>query len=460
MDIMEKLTILGDAAKYDVSCASSGLDRSSGKGAGKGLGNSMACGICHTWTEDGRCISLLKVLMSNACCYDCAYCTNRRSNDTPRASFTPNELAELTMEFYRRNYIEGVFLSSAVVGSPDKTMELFIKTLELLRFKYYFRGYIHTKVIPGASQELVERVGYLADRVSVNAEFATQRSLQLLAGDKQPTGILKPMEQISLTKRENTEDRMRFRRAAAFAPAGQSTQMIVGATPERDLTLLRLADAFYGRYSLKRVYYSAYIPLVTNPLLPAISSLPPLKREHRLYQADWLMRFYGFTVDEIVDESKPDLDLMVDPKISYALRHPELFPVEINTADLELLLRVPGIGVTSARRIIEARRFGRLDEEGLKKTGAVLKRARFFITVNGKFRGSCLPDDPVLYRVLSDGSPDYQLSLFDNNGGSTCRPDGQTAGYADHPELPAAMLTAFHCADAETRAPMLSLTAG
>ncbi len=414
MDMMQKLEILGDAAKYDVSCASSGITRGGGKNTGTagGMGNSLACGICHTWTEDGRCVSLLKVLMSNACRYDCAYCVNRRSNDVPRASFTPEELSSLAMEFYRRNYIEGVFLSSAVVGSPDRTMELFIRTLELLRFKYYFRGYIHTKIIPGASGELVERVGLLSDRVSVNAEFATRRSLKLLADDKDYNGILKPMEQVSLARRENAEELARSRRVKRFAPAGQSTQMIVGATPERDLALLRLAGALYSRYDLKRVYYSAYIPMVTNPLLPAVTSLPPLKREHRLYQADWLMRFYGFSVDEIVDESNPNLDLMVDPKISYALRRPELFPVEVNTADFELLLRVPGIGVKSAQRIIEARRYGRLDDDGVKKTGVVMKRARYFITINGRFRGSCLPGDPALYDVLSDESPAYQLSLF------------------------------------------------
>ena len=430
MDMMRKLEILGDAAKYDVSCASSGVDRRGGKKGRTdgGMGNSVACGICHTWTEDGRCISLLKVLMSNVCCYDCAYCINRRSSDVPRASFTPEELSSLAMEFYRRNYIEGVFLSSAVVGSPDRTMELFVRTLELLRFKYYFRGYIHTKIIPGASEELVDRVGLLSDRVSVNAEFATRRSLKLLADDKDHNGILRPMEHVSLVKRENAEDIARYRRAKRYAPAGQSTQMIVGATPERDLTLLKLADAFYSRYDLKRVYYSAYIPMVTNPLLPAVSSLPPLKREHRLYQADWLMRFYGFSVDEIVDESKPNLDLMVDPKISYALRHPELYPVEVNTADLELLLRVPGIGVKSAQRIVEARRYGRLDDCGVKKTGVVMKRARYFITINGRFRGSCLPDDPALYDVLSDESPDYQLSLFAPRREQTpvgAEPDGQ-----------------------------------
>ncbi len=426
MDIQRKLEILGDAAKYDVSCASSGVNKRGGQKGG--MGNSISCGICHSWTEDGRCISLLKVLMSNACCYDCAYCVNRRSNDVPRASFTPEELSSLAMEFYRRNYIEGVFLSSAVAGSPDRTMELFVRTLELLRFKYYFHGYIHTKIIPGASEELVDRAGLLSDRVSVNAEFATRRSLRLLADDKDHNGILRPMEHVSLVRRENAEDIARFRHAKRFAPAGQSTQMIVGATPERDLTLLRLAGALYSRYELKRVYYSAYIPVVTNPLLPALTSLPPLKREHRLYQADWLMRFYGFSVDEIVDESRPNLDLMVDPKISYALRHPELFPVEINAAGMELLLRVPGIGVKSAQRIVAARRYGRLDEEGVKKTGAVMKRARYFITINGKFRGSCLPDDPALYDVLSDEGPDYQLSLFAPQREQTpvpSEPDGQ-----------------------------------
>lgn len=405
-DLLKKLEILGAAAKYDVSCASSGVNRGGAPGS---IGSAAACGICHSWTEDGRCVSLLKVLMSNVCSYNCAYCNNRRSNDIPRAAFSPQELAQLTMEFYRRNYIEGLFISSAVVGNADYTMELFVKTLELLRFQYRFRGYIHAKVIPGADPQLVSRLGMLADRISCNIEFACRRSMALLAADKNHQDILTPMSYIRDRRLELAE----VRRGQQFVPAGQTTQLLVGAAGERDLTLLRLTEGLYSRYSLKRVYFSAYIPVASNPNLPAITTKPPLKREHRLYQADWLLRFYGFTSSELLDASHPDLDLSVDPKVDYALRHPELYPIEVNTADYELLLRIPGIGVTSARRIIAARKFGSLNEAGLKKIGVVLKRARFFITIQGRFPGSCTPDNPALRDILSDASPFLQPSLYD-----------------------------------------------
>ena len=404
--LLKKLEILGAAAKYDVSCASSGINRGGAPGS---IGSATACGICHSWTEDGRCVSLLKVLMSNVCSYNCAYCNNRCSNDIPRASFSPQELAQLTIEFYRRNYIEGLFISSAVVGNADYTMELFIWTLELLRHQYRFRGYIHAKVIPGADPQLVSRLGMLADRISCNIEFACRHSMALLAADKSHEAILTPMSFIRDRRLELAE----VKRGPQFVPAGQTTQLLVGAAGERDLTLLRLTEGLYSRYSLKRVYFSAYIPVASNPNLPAITTQPPLKREHRLYQADWLLRFYGFTASEILDSAHPNLDLTVDPKVDYALRHPELYPVEVNTADYELLLRIPGIGVTSARRIVAARKFGSLNETGLKKIGVVLKRARYFITIQGRFPGSCTPDNPALRDILSDASPYMQPSLYD-----------------------------------------------
>ena len=406
--LLKKLEILGAAAKYDVSCASSGIQRGGAPGS---IGSAAACGICHSWTEDGRCLSLLKVLMSNVCSYNCAYCNNRSGNDVPRASFSPQELAQLTMEFYRRNYIEGLFISSAVIGSADYTMELFVKTLELLRFQYRCRGYIHAKVIPGADAQLVYRLGMLADRISCNIEFACKRSMALLAADKSHEAILTPMSYIRDRRLELAENR----KGPQFVPAGQTTQLLVGAAGERDLTLLRLTEGLYSRYSLKRVYFSAYIPVASNPNLPALTTKPPLKREHRLYQADWLLRFYGFTSSELLDASHPDLDLAVDPKVDYALRHPELYPVEVNTADYEMLLRIPGIGVTSAGRIVAARKFGSLNEAGLKKIGVVLKRARYFITIQGRFPGSCTPDNPALREVLSEAAPFMQPSLYDTS---------------------------------------------
>ena len=415
MDAFEKLRILTDAAKYDAACTSSGVDR--GK-AQDGMGSAAACGICHSFSADGRCISLLKVLMSNACVYDCKYCVNRRSNDTPRATFSPRELADLTIQFYRRNYIEGLFLSSGVIQSPDYTCERMIETLRILREEYRFHGYIHAKAIPGADSLLISRIGSLADRLSVNIELPSQQSLSLLAPDKKKESILRPMQLISGRIEENSTELVKYRHAPKFAPAGQSTQMIIGATPETDLQILRLSERLYQKYRLKRVFYSAYLPVAESPLLPALTTKPPLLREHRLYQADWLLRYYGFTSDELLDEKHPSFHPLVDPKCGWALNHPELFPVEVNRAPYETLLRVPGIGVKSARRIVTARRQGRLDYGALKKLGVVLKRAQYFITCSGKLTdGLRITPDSALRALVSDTmqkelpQPE-QLSLF------------------------------------------------
>ncbi len=415
MDAFEKLRILTDAAKYDAACTSSGVDR--GK-AQDGMGSAAACGICHSFSADGRCISLLKVLMSNACVYDCKYCVNRRSNDTPRATFSPRELADLTIQFYRRNYIEGLFLSSGVIQSPDYTCERMIETLRILREEYRFHGYIHAKAIPGADSLLISRIGSFADRLSVNIELPSQQSLSLLAPDKKKESILRPMQLISGRIEENSTELVKYRHAPKFAPAGQSTQMIIGATPETDLQILRLSERLYQKYRLKRVFYSAYLPVAESPLLPALTTKPPLLREHRLYQADWLLRYYGFTSDELLDEKHPSFHPLVDPKCGWALNHPELFPVEVNRAPYETLLRVPGIGVKSARRIITARRQGRLDYGALKKLGVVLKRAQYFITCSGKLAdGLRITPDSALRALVSDTmqkelpQPE-QLSLF------------------------------------------------
>ena len=415
MDAFEKLRILTDAAKYDAACTSSGVDR--GK-AQDGMGSAAACGICHSFSADGRCISLLKVLMSNACVYDCKYCVNRRSNDTPRATFSPRELADLTIQFYRRNYIEGLFLSSGVIQSPDYTCERMIETLRILREEYRFHGYIHAKAIPGADSLLISRIGSLVDRLSVNIELPSQQSLSLLAPDKKKESILRPMQLISGRIEENSTELVKYRHAPKFAPAGQSTQMIIGATPETDLQILRLSERLYQKYRLKRVFYSAYLPVAESPLLPALTTKPPLLREHRLYQADWLLRYYGFTSDELLDEKHPSFHPLVDPKCGWALNHPELFPVEVNRAPYETLLRVPGIGVKSARRIVTARRQGRLDYGALKKLGVVLKRAQYFITCSGKLTdGLRITPDSALRALVSDTmqkelpQPE-QLSLF------------------------------------------------
>ena len=380
MQLEDKLAILADSAKYDVACTSSGVDRAGVHGK---LGCSVAAGICHSFTPDGRCISLLKVLYSNACCYDCGYCVNRRSNDVPRATFTPRELSELTIGFYKRNYIEGLFLSSAVIGTPDYTMERMIEALRILRQEYHFNGYIHAKTIPGADAELVRRIGLLADRLSVNIELPSEASLSLLAPDKKKQAILKPMGQIAVQSAQSKKELVLYRHAPAFAPAGQSTQMIIGATPESDRPIMGLAESLYKKYSLKRVFFSAYLPVNSDSRLPALDVRPPLLREHRLYQADWLLRYYDFSAWELLTEEEPNFDPYLDPKCTWAVRHPEFFPVEINTAPKAALLRIPGIGPKSALRILSARRQQHLGMAELKRMGVVLKRAQYFITCNG-----------------------------------------------------------------------------
>ena len=422
MDLLEKLEILADAAKYDAACTSSGLSRAGRSGS---IGSTTMAGCCHTFSADGRCVSLLKVLMTNVCAYDCQYCVNRRSNDLPRAAFTPRELCELTMGFYRRNYIEGLFLSSAVLRDPDYTTEQMIAALRLLREEYRFGGYIHAKAIPGADPRLTYRLGLLADRMSVNIELPSASSLALLAPDKKKENILTPMGQIrdgiSMARRE----RRLCRYAPSFAPAGQSTQMIVGATPESDRQILSLTQGLYRKYRLKRVFYSAYMPVSSSPLLPAPQGFqPPLGREHRLYQADWLLRFYHFRAEEILDEDSPNLDPRLDPKCAWALRHLEFFPVEVNRADYEALLRVPGVGVRSARRILTARRVGPLTFEGLKRLGVVLKRAQYFLTCSGRpLAGLKVREDGLLRHLIALEAPNLagpepeQLSLFDLPGG-------------------------------------------
>ena len=418
MEVWDKLTILADAAKYDVACTSSGSDRAGAKGS---LGSCSAPGICHSFSADGRCVSLLKVLFSNACSYDCKYCQSRRSNDFVRAAFTPRELAELTIAFYRRNYIEGLFLSSAVCRSPDWTCERMIETLRLLREEYRFRGYIHVNAIPGASGELIERLGLLADRMSVNIELPSEEGLSRLAPDKTREAILRPMALIRNAAAQSQEELVKYRHARPFAPAGQSTQMIVGATADSDLQILRLTQALYRKYQLKRVFFSAYIPLVSDSLLPALEVKPPLLREHRLYQADWLLRYYGFAAEELLDEQNPSFNPLLDPKCNWALNHLEEFPVEVNTAPLERLLRVPGIGVRSAQRISAARRARSLDFDGLRRIGVVLKRAQYFITCRGRMReGLRISQDNLLRGLVSErcaadlpGMQPAQLSLFD-----------------------------------------------
>ena len=419
MDVMEKLTILTDAAKYDAACTSSGGNRGSRKGY---IGNtsSSVAGCCHSFSADGRCVTLLKVLMTNCCVYDCRYCVNRCSNDTRRAIFTPEELAELTIQFYRRNYIEGLFLSSGVLVSPDYTTERMIRCLRLLREQHRFNGYIHAKAIPGTSPELVEQLGLLADRLSVNIELPSEAGLKALAPNKTKAAILRSMGQIQQAVLEHREALIKYRHAPRFAPAGQSTQMIVGATADSDRHILRLSQGLYRRYGLKRVFYSAYVPVVEHSLLPALDVKPPLLREHRLYQADWLLRFYGFAAEELLSEEQPNFNPLVDPKCSWALGHPEYFPVEVNTADYETLLRVPGVGVTSARRIVTARRTGPLRVEDLKKLGVVMKRAQYFLVCRGRRpEGLRFSEDSLLHNLIAaEGGalpqPEMeQLSLFD-----------------------------------------------
>lgn len=386
----DKLSILGMSAKYDASCSSSGSSR---KNPG-GSGNAVAAGICHSWGEDGRCISLLKVLQTNICSFDCAYCINRKSNDIPRALFSPAELADLTMQFYKRNYIEGLFLSSAVLKNSDYSMELMLKTVSLLRNVHRFGGYIHLKVMPGADPLLIKRAGFLVDRISANIELPTGESLSLLAPDKKPDKLIGSIKDISSNIRESV-DEYRFKRSVTYAPGGQSTQMIIGATPDTDKTILNLTESLYKKLSLKRVYYSAYVPVTNSSLLPALTK-PPLLREHRLYQADWLLRFYGFKTHEILNDEYPNLDMRIDPKTAWAMRNYHLFPVEISTASYEEILRIPGIGVQSAQRIIKARRFSKLTFEDLKKIGVVMKRAKYFLSCGGKMMSSNFSHDLIL----------------------------------------------------------------
>lgn len=470
-DIMKKLRILADGAKYDVSCSSSGTGR---KNDGR-IGSASASGICHSWSSDGRCISLLKVLFTNKCEYDCEYCVNRRSNDFPRASFEPEELAKLTIEFYRRNYIEGLFLSSAVEVSPDHTAERILESLKLLRLDYGFAGYIHAKVIPGVSEELLYEIGLVADRLSVNIEMPTSESLKIFAPQKKPEKIFAPMRQITnslidhgalsgpgtmfrgedlnngnnyikksvkaeqIERIRNSNDTDIYTAAAAhpvdkeesslmirrkrrsfkerFAPAGQTTQMIIGAGKETDLKILTTSEALYRTFKMKRVYYSAYIPVVDSPVLPGKTTAPPLRREHRIYQADWLLRFYGFSVNELLDEKNPDLDCDLDPKVVWALRNLDRFPVEINKASYDMLMRVPGIGALSAKRIIRQRRVAAVRFEDLKKIGVVLKRAKYFITCIGHYYGERKFEQEVIRNSILQMENGLQISMFDSGTG-------------------------------------------
>lgn len=422
MTMMDKLQILSDAAKYDVACTSSGVER---KGNGRDMGNCLAGGICHSFSADGRCISLLKILFTNECIYDCKYCLNRCSNDVPRATFTPEEVCELTMQFYRRNYIEGLFLSSGIIKNPNYTMELIYRTIYLLRNRYRFNGYVHVKAIPGADPRLIQLTGYLADRMSVNLELPTAEGLKNLAPNKHRKTILKPMRQIQNGITENKNEIMLYRNAPRFVAGGQSTQMIIGATPENDFQIINVAENLYDKFSLKRVFYSAFVRVNEDKDLPALPGGPPLLREHRLYQADWLLRFYGFKAEELLSEDRPFFNVMLDPKEDWAVRHLEQFPVEINRAPYEMILRVPGIGVKSAMRIVNARRSANLDFNALKKIGVVLKRALYFITCNGRMMYHTKLEEDYIVRNLTadakvkrqlgeDGMTYRQLSLFDD----------------------------------------------
>ena len=421
MSIMEKLGILTDAAKYDVACTSSGVER---KGDGTGMGNAVKAGICHSFSADGRCISLLKILFTNECIYDCKYCVNRKSNDVPRASFTPDEVCTLTMEFYKRNYIEGLFLSSGILYHPNYTMELIYQTIYKLRHEHRFQGYIHVKTIPGADPILVQKTGFLADRMSVNLELPTAEGLSRLAPNKHRKNILGPMRQIQNGIKANKNEIVVYRSAPRFVAAGQLTQMIVGATPENDFQLMSVAETLYEKFELKRVFYSAFVNVNEDKELPALPGGPPLLREHRLYQADWLLRFYGFKAGELLSEERPNFNILLDPKVDWALRHLELFPIEVNRADYQMLLRIPGVGVKSAQRIVRARRNGALRFEDLKKIGVVLKRALYFITCNGRMMyNTKIEEDYITRNLLTvkeklpfdrDGVTYKQLSLFDD----------------------------------------------
>ncbi|MNU21979.1 Radical SAM superfamily protein [compost metagenome] len=411
--IREKLNILADAAKYDVSCSSSGSKR---KNTGKGIGDASN-GICHTYTEDGRCVSLLKILLTNYCIYDCAFCVSRSSNDIKRAAFTVDEVVELTMNFYRRNYIEGLFLSSGIFKNADYTMERLLKIVKKLRTEERYNGYIHLKTIPGASEELINEAGLYVDRMSINLEMPTEEGLKKVAPEKSHEAVKRPLAIVQHKIQQFSEERKLIKHVPQFVPAGQSTQMVIGATPENDMQIMHTASAYYKNFSLKRVYYSGYIPIRKDDVLPVVQ--PPLMREHRLYQTDWLLRFYGFNVHELLNEKHPDLDMQVDPKLMWALRNMHCFPVDINTADFQRLLRVPGIGRQSVQKIIEARRFGRLRIDQLRKLGIAYNRAQYFIVCADTPVGlGSLQDYQVRSRILNQGKSKYapafstQLSLF------------------------------------------------
>jgi putative DNA modification/repair radical SAM protein len=413
--ITEKLNILADAAKYDVSCASSGSKR---KNENKGLGNASN-GICHSYTEDGRCVSLLKILLTNHCIFDCAYCVSRKNNDIKRAAFTVQEVVDLTINFYRRNYIEGLFLSSGIFKDADHTMERLVRVAKKLRTEHNFNGYIHLKSIPGAGDELMREAGLYADRLSVNLEMPTEAGLKLLAPDKNRQDMINPMNFLKSEIIQRTEEKRLFKNAPMFAPAGQSTQVIIGATPESDQQVLQSASYFYQNFNLKRVYYSGYVPVLSDKRLPALNTAVPMARENRLYQADWLMRFYGFHVNEIVNEGQPLLDLDIDPKLGWAIRNMQVFPVDVNKADLQMILRVPGIGLLSAQKIVSARKFAWLSWEQLKKIGVAINRARYFITCkSNEFERRDLTGNNIKQFILAESKSKYikntqtQLNLF------------------------------------------------
>lgn len=412
--ILEKLSILADAAKYDVSCASSGSDR---KNHNKGLGNASN-GICHAYTEDGRCVSLLKILLTNHCIYDCAYCVSRKSNDIKRAAFTVQEVVDLTINFYRRNYIEGLFLSSGIFSNADYTMERLVLVAKKLRTEHKFNGYIHLKSIPGASDELIHEAGLYADRLSFNIEMPTTQSLALLAPDKKRDDMIKPMKYLKNAIIRNRDEKKSLKKVPKFAPAGQSTQMVIGATPETDLQILWMADQFYDKMNLKRVYYSGYVPISSDNRLPAIGTPVPMIRENRLYQADWLMRFYNFKVDEIVTPTDPLLDMEVDPKLNWALRNLHLFPLDINKADYNFIMRIPGIGIQSAKKIVAARKFNKLNWEHLKKIGIAANRAKYFMVCNNDYERKDWQPQQIKQFILSEANSKYkanfstQINLF------------------------------------------------
>ena len=408
MELSEKLRILSGAAKYDVSCSSSGSNRGGKKGS---LGSASSSGICHSFTPDGRCISLLKILLTNCCIYDCSYCINRRSNDVERATFTADEVVNLTMNFYRRNYIEGLFLSSAIIKNANFTMEILTEVVEKLRNEHNFGGYIHLKAIPGADEELINKAGRLVDRMSVNLELPSDKSLKLLAPEKNKEEIFKPMKNIKNQIIINKEERRKYKNSSIFVPGGQSTQLIVGATKETDLNILTLSENLYNKFALKRVYYSAYVPVNSGKNLPDIKN-PPTLREHRLYQGDWLLRVYGFNSNELLNEANPNFDINFDPKTTYALNNIHLFPVEINKAPYKMLIRVPGIGIRGAKKIVSARRVNSLDFLDLKKLGIVLKRAQYFITCRGKYFGAVSFDELKIKKALK---PKVDLNYIDED---------------------------------------------